>query len=452
MRLSGWGRFPIAECNVLCPRTEANLIAALAQVPSLATTIAPAIAPAIARGMGRAYGDSALNTHAIVSMTAFAHMLSFDAHSGVLVAESGVTLADVISVFLPRGWFVSVTPGTKFVTLGGAIAADVHGKNHHKDGSFGGFVAWIDIVGRDGVIRRCSRTENADLFEWTLGGMGLTGVILRCAIRLRRVESGWLRQRSIPAPNLAAAMSAFEDNTQSTYSVAWIDCLAKGANLGRSIVLLGEHALADELDVARRPAPFVTPRRRMRAMPFDAPGFALNQWSVRVFNALCWMKGAWGARETLVDWDSYFYPLDSIHQWNRIYGKRGFAQFQCVLPLATSRAGLEELLSVISASGQGSFLAVLKRMGPQDSRFSFPMEGYTLALDFPAHPKALALMERLDAITLAHGGRFYLAKDSRLSRATFEASDPRVADFRAMRSERGLDQTFSSIQSERLGL
>ncbi|MDP2357703.1 MAG: FAD-binding oxidoreductase [Beijerinckiaceae bacterium] len=444
MRLSGWGRFPVADCNVLRPRTQSDLLAALAK-----TT---ANAPAIARGLGRSYGDSALNTHATVSMTAFAHMLSFDAQRGLLVAESGVTLADVISVFLPRGWFVSVTPGTKFVTLGGAIAADVHGKNHHKDGSFGGCVEWIDVVGRDGVIRRCSRAENADLFAWTLGGMGLTGVILRAAIRLRRVESGWLRQRSIPAPNLAAAMSAFEDNAESTYSVAWIDCLASGANLGRSIVLLGEHALADELDVARRPAPFVTPARRALITPFDAPGWALNQWTVGAFNALYWLKGSRGGRETLVDWDSYFYPLDSIHQWNRIYGKRGFAQFQCVLPLAASRTGLEELLAVISASGHGSFLAVLKRMGAQDSRFSFPMEGYTLALDFPAHPKALALMERLDAITLAHGGRFYLAKDSRLSRAIFEMSDPRVADFRAMRSEHGLDQTFTSIQSERLGL
>lgn len=444
MRLSGWGRFPSADCNVLRPRTEADLLAALAQTGG--------DDKAIARGMGRAYGDSALNTHATISMLAFRHMISFDAQNGVLVAEAGVTLADIISVFVPRGWFVSVTPGTKFVTLGGAIAADVHGKNHHKDGSFGAFVDWIDVVGRDGVVRRCSRMENSDLFAWTLGGMGLTGVILRCAIRLRRVETAWLRQRSIPAPNLAAAMGAFEENAQSTYSVAWIDCLAKGESLGRSIVLLGEHALADELDVARRPAPLATPRRRMMTMPFDAPSFALNQWSVRAFNALYWWKGSRGSRDALVDWDSYFYPLDSIGQWNRIYGKHGFAQFQCVLPLAASRAGLEELLGAISTSGQGSFLAVLKRMGPQDSRFSFPMDGYTLALDFPAHPKALALMERLDAITLAHGGRFYLAKDARVSRAAFEASDARVADFRAMRTGGGLEQTFSSMQSERLGL
>ncbi len=198
--------------------------------------------------------------------------------------------------------------------------------------------------------------------------------------------------------------------------------------------MLGEHARAGELDAAKRAEPFRTPARRKLTTPFDAPAWALNQWSVRAFNALYWRRGSRGERESFVDWDSYFYPLDAIHQWNRIYGKRGFAQFQCVLPLASSRAGLEELLTAISASGQGSFLAVLKRMGPQESRMSFPMEGYTLALDFPAHPKALALMERLDAITLAHGGRFYLAKDSRMSRATFERSDPRAQDFRAMRA------------------
>ena len=438
--LSGWGRFPVAECNVVRPRSESELLAALTQ------------APVIPRGMGRAYGDSALNTHATVIMTAFRHMLSFNVQTGVLVAEAGVTLGDIIHVFLPRGWFPSVTPGTKLVTLGGAVAADVHGKNHHRHGSFGAFVEWLDVVCKDGAIRRCSREENADLFAWTIGGMGLTGVILRVAIRLQRVESGWISQRSIPARNLAAAMQAFEENAQATYSVAWIDCLAKGAELGRSIVLLGEHAAVGELDERKRAAPFSTPARRKLTTPFDAPAWALNQWSVRAFNSLYWMKGSRAARQTLVDWDSYFYPLDSIHEWNRIYGRRGFAQFQCVLPLASSRAGLEELLGAISASGQGSFLAVLKRMGPQDSRFSFPMEGYTLALDFPAHPKALAIMERLDAITLAHGGRFYLAKDSRMSRATFERSDARVEDFRAMRAGGNFEHAYNSLQSERLGL
>lgn len=447
-RLSGWGRFPAAECTVVRPRSERELVDALANAPDMTS----GATSAIARGMGRAYGDSALNPRATISMTAFRHMLSFDPDSGVLVAEAGVTFGDVIGVFLPRGWFPAVTPGTKFVTLGGAIAADVHGKNHHVRGSFGACVEWIDVLGREGIVRRCSRVEDPDLFAWTIGGMGLTGIVVRAAIRLQRVESGWIRQRSLPAANLDAAMAAFEESANATYSVAWIDCLAKGADLGRSIVLLGEHARVSELESSKRAAPFSTPARRKLTTPFDAPAWALNQWSVRAFNALYWRRGSRGARETFVDWDSYFYPLDSIHEWNRIYGKRGFAQFQCALPLEASRAGLTELLKAISASGQGSFLAVLKRLGRQDSRLSFPMEGYTLALDFPAHEKALAVMERLDAITLAHGGRFYLAKDSRMTRATFERSDPRIAAFRAMRMDGELDRTFSSLQSERLGL
>lgn len=440
MRLSGWGRFPVAECRVVTPRSEAELRAAITAGPS------------IARGMGRAYGDSALNRNATIRMSAFRHMLSFDAERGVLVAEAGVTIGEIIDAFLPRGWFPSVTPGTKFVSLGGAIAADVHGKNHHRHGSFGAFVEWVDVMGKDGVTRRCSREENTDLFAWTVGGMGLTGIILRAAIRLTPVESAWIRQRSAPAANLGEAMRIFEQSADATYSVAWIDCLAKGDALGRSIVLTGEHVRRNELDVSRRYEPFRTPARRKLTTPFDAPGWALNQWSVRAFNALYWARGSKGARETLVDWDSYFYPLDSIHEWNRIYGRRGFAQYQCVLPLKSSRAGLEELLTAISAAGQGSFLAVLKRMGPQESRFSFPMEGYTLALDFPAHEKALALMDHLDQITLAHGGRFYLAKDSRMARATFEASDLRVAAFRSRRSGDGSGASFSSLQSERLGL
>lgn len=444
MLLSGWGRFPRVDCNVARPRT----LEALRQ--------AVAAGPGIARGLGRAYGDSALAPRATIDMTGFRHMLAFAPETGALTAEAGVTLADVIERFLPRGWFPAVTPGTKRVTLGGMIAADVHGKNHHKVGSFGAFVDWIDLMGPDGALVRCSRAENADLFARTVGGMGLTGIIVRAAVRLARVETGWIRQTSSPAPNLDAAMQAFEASAEASYSVAWIDCLARGPDLGRSIVLLGEHARLDELDAPKRAAPFAAPARRRLVVPFDAPGWALNSWSVRAFNALYWRRGVAARGERLVDWDSYFYPLDALDDWNRIYGRRGFAQFQCVLPLEASAAGLRELLAAISASGQGSFLAVLKRLGPPRGAgapgLSFPMEGYTLALDFPVTARALALLDRLDAIALAHGGRFYLAKDARMSRAAFERSDARIEAFRRARAEAGLPGVFKSLQSERLSL
>lgn len=336
------------------------------------------------------------------------------------------------------------------MTLGGAIAADVHGKNHHRDGAFGAFVDWIDIMGTDGAVTRASREGNAELFAWTLGGMGLTGVILRAAIRLRPVQSGWIAQTTLPAQNLAEAMDAFESADDASYSVAWIDCLASGAALGRSLVMTGDHVGTDDLPQARRRHPYQTPRKRRLSVPFDAPAFALNRFSVRAFNALYWRRGLRAPRETLVDWDSYFYPLDAILGWNRIYGRRGFVQFQCALPLEASEAGLRALLSQTAAAGQGSFLAVLKRFGPQKSRFSFPMAGYTLALDFPANARSLSLLDRLDAIALDHGGRFYLAKDARMSAATLHRADPRAADFRAMRQETGRDRAFASAQSERL--
>lgn len=436
--LTGWGRYPRRRGAVLRPRNLDDLRAMVGK------------GGVVARGNGRAYGDSAIGSAATFDMRRLNRMLSFDAQTGCLVAEAGVILGDVIATFLPRGWFPWVTPGTKFVTLGGAIAADVHGKNHHRDGSFGNFVEWIDVMGADGEITRASREENADFFAWTVGGMGLTGVILRACIRLRPVESGWIAQQTVAAPNLAEAMDVFESANDATYSVAWVDCIASGAELGRSLVMTGEHADAEELPQTYRAHPFRTPPKRKLSVPFNAPTGILNRFSVRAFNAFYWRRAQRASRETLVDWDSYFYPLDAVLGWNRIYGRRGFLQFQCVLPLESSKAGLTALLSETAASGQGSFLTVLKRFGQQNGRFSFPMPGYTLALDFPVNARTFSLLDRLDAITLDHGGRFYLAKDARLAAATFRRSDPRADAFCAMRQESELDHAFASAQSERL--
>lgn len=440
MKLSGWGRYPVAECTVTAPRTPD----ALAEARSSG--------PLIARGNGRAYGDSALNEDNTVSMRHFNRIIGFDEVTGQLTAEAGVLLGDVIDAFLPRGWFPAVTPGTKFVTLGGMAAADVHGKNHHIDGGFGNYIDWLDIMGPDGTVTRASREANADLFDWTVGGMGLTGVILRMAIRLRRVETGWIRQRAQAASNLAAAMEAFEAAHDAPYSVAWIDCLSTGDMLGRSIVMLGEHAPLDRLPTRFRQIPFGPPPRKKHKVPFNLPGFALNRWTVSAFNAAYYRVNARKTGTTYVPWDTYFYPLDSILGWNRIYGRRGFLQFQCVLPEDTARAGLEKLLRSIAHAGQGSFLAVLKKMGPEGGRLSFPMPGYTLALDFPVSDKVVTLMDQLDRITLDHGGRFYLAKDARLSSDILHAADPRADAFAAMRRDTGADTAFASLQSERLGL
>jgi FAD/FMN-containing dehydrogenase len=440
MKLAGWGRYPVHETCLHAPRTEAALLELIQQ------------GGLIARGNGRSYGDSAVSRRNTVHMRHFNRMVAFDPTSGQLTAEAGVLLGDVITAFLPRGWFPWVTPGTKFVTLGGMVAADVHGKNHHCYGSFGHCVDWIDVIGADGRTLRCSRQQNTELFDWTIGGMGLTGVILRVAFRLRRVETAWVRQFTIPAANLDAAMAVFEREQNTTYSVAWIDCLRSGGGLGRSLVMLGEHARLEELSGDQRQRPFGARIRRKLTVPINAPSGLLNSVTVRTFNGLYYWNGTRKAGTRLVDWDSYFYPLDAIPGWNRIYGRKGFAQFQCVLPLESSRAGLGALLELTSRAAAGSFLAVLKRFGAQQSRFSFPMEGYTLALDFPVNRDTLALMTALDGITIEHGGRIYLAKDSRMTAEMLRSSDPRTEHFIRMRDGAGLRASFQSQQSQRLAL
>lgn len=441
MKLSGWGRFPQLDVQLHHPRDLDRLRDLVLGQPKL-----------IARGNGRAYGDSALNATATVQMGHLNRLLAFDAATGQVVAEAGATLGDLIQAFLPLGWFPAVTPGTKYVTLGGAIAADVHGKNHHRDGSFRSCVDWIDVMGADGQITRCAPDVNPLLFDHTLGGMGLTGIILRAALRLRSVETAWIGQTTQAAPHLRAVMQMFEQAQGASYSVAWIDALAEGPAMGRALVMLGEHARRDDLPANLRARPLEAPTRTPRSLPFDLPSGLLNRHSMRAFNALYYRAGQRQLGKSWVDWDRFFYPLDALLGWNRAYGRAGFAQFQCVLPLDTAQPGLTALLRAIADSGCGACLAVLKRFGAQTSAFSFPMEGYTLALDFAVNPAMLALLDRLDQITLDHQGRFYLAKDSRMRADVFHRAESRLPAFQAARRALGAQARFCSAQSERLAL
>lgn len=436
--LSGWGRYPVVDCNVLRPRSEEGAVALLDRSPT-----------AIARGNGRSYGDASLNPGATIDMRQLDHLIEFDPETGQLVCEAGILLADLIDVMLPRGWFPPVTPGTKLVTIGGMIGADVHGKNHHSASSFCDHVAWLDLATADGKVLRCSSEQHPDLFAATCGGMGLTGLILRVSFRMKSIETSAVRQRTFRAATLTEAFELFESSLAWTYSVGWIDCLSGGRNLGRSVIFLGEHARPDELPAKRRQIPLARPHRSRKRVPVNFPSFAVGRTPVRIFNRLYYAMQRPG--DAIVDIDPYFYPLDVIHDWNRIYGPRGFVQYQCVLPLAASRSGMTQLLTEIAAKGSASFLAVLKRMGQQSFGFlSFPLEGYTLALDFPATPSNLRLLERLDAITVEHGGRVYLAKDARMGASAFAAGYPRLAEFRAVRERYGLDRRFSSLLSKRL--
>ncbi len=432
MRLSGWGRYPAVEAKPL-PFTDHHSFASrLAAEESIITY-----------GNGRSYGDSAL-AERFVPFRRRDRMLDFDPSSGLLTCEAGVLLSEILEAFLPRGWFLQVTPGTKLITVGGAIAADVHGKNHHVDGCFGDTVQSLELMLADGSCVRCSRQENPELFHATCGGMGLTGIILQASFYLQKVPSAVIEQGTIKTGNLEETFQAFEKYANWPYSVAWIDCLAARRSLGRSLLMVGRFAPIGSHAYAPR---------KTKTVPCHFPGWVLNTSSVRAFNALYYARIRSRISLSFADVDSFFYPLDAINNWNRIYGPKGFIQYQFILPKMHSYAGLEKILGKISQSGMASFLAVLKLHGPANANFlSFPLEGYSLALDFKIQPGLLSLLNELDSIVLTHKGRIYLAKDARMSRETCDTGYPQIERFRALRTSLGLQKKFNSLQSQRLGL
>ena len=442
MKVSGWGNYPAIEADVKVARRKGEAPNCMRALESL-----------IARGLGRSYGDSSLNSH-IISTLGLNRLLFFDDTQGIVTCEAGVSLKELIDIFLPRGWFLAVTPGTKFVTVGGAIAADIHGKNHHREGTFTEHVLSFDMLLPTGDSVTCSRSENADMFKSVCGGMGLLGIILTATFRLKKIETSCIKSRTQRAKNLDTIMDLFEEHEQSTYSVAWIDCLAKGRNLGRSILMLGEHATAKDLGEWKMSGNSLAVKDRKKiSVPFNLPNFALNNLTVKSFNCLYYRRHASGPREALVDYDAFFYPLDALYQWNRIYGSRGFTQYQCVLPKASSRQGLHKILTAIGERGLGSFLAVLKLFGRgNDNLISFPMEGYTLALDFPITPGLFDFLNELDRVVLEHGGRLYLAKDVRMGKDMFMSSYPNAGKFVQFKHSIDKDNRLQSLQSKRLGV
>jgi len=432
MEMHGWGRYPRLDCHATQPKTAAECAHTVASVGSL-----------IARGLGRSYGDSSL-AEEVLQTRYLDQMLEFDAGQGLLTCAAGVSLQEILQTFVPRGWFLPVTPGTRFVTVGGAIASDVHGKNHHAAGSFSRHVSAMEILLGNGECVIATPTQRRDLFESTCGGMGLTGVILKASLRLQRVRSSLIRVTTVKAPDLQTALYEFERNESATYSVAWIDCLARGRSLGRSILMLGEHA---------NEGPLVVSAAQPRSVHLEFTGALVNAFTVRMFNALYFHKNFRATRSRMVPLEPYFYPLDALADWNRLYGRRGFLQYQFVIPKEAGPAGLRGLIERIAASGQGSFLAVLKLLGRGNGYpLSFPFEGYTLALDFKAEPAVFDLLRELDSQVLDLGGRLYLAKDGRMSQATFQAGYPKWMEFEAVRAKYHAHGKFSSAQSRRLGL
>jgi len=394
-------------------------------------------------GNGRSYGDSALSKNIIYTRNKD-YFLDFDEKNGILYVESGILLSEILEFFIPKGWFLKVTPGTKQITIGGAIASDIHGKNHHIEGCFSECVKEFTIMLPNKEIVKCTKEGTPELWKATCGGQGLTGVILDAKIELKKIKSKNIEQTTIKTKNLKETFEAFEKYSNMPYSVAWIDCLAKEENIGRSLLMVGD--FSDDGDLNYK-------LKKTKTIPFNFPTFALNKLSVKAFNWLYYNKVKNKISNQKVDIDTFFYPLDAINHWNRIYGKNGFTQYQFILPKNNSYKGLKEILKTIANSGKGSFLAVLKLYGKaNDNWLSFPLEGYSLALDFKIEKGVFELLDILDTIVLKYGGRIYLTKDVRVSKKVFEKGYPNIEKFREFRKKNNMYEKFQSLQSKRVDI
>ena len=433
---TGWGRVLRAEMDAARPERIADLAKALQAADRRGV---------IVHAGGRSYGDAALNSGGQAILTGrLNRLLDFDPASGMLVAEAGVTFDDLRRLFLPRGFLSPVTPGTAFATLGGAVAHDVHGKNQDRAGNFGRHLAWLDLMLPSGEIRRLMPDD--PLFRATVAGLGLTGVVIAVAFKMMTVPSRFVSSHERRVRNLDEFLDALEEvRRTATYSVGWIDALAQGSSLGRGIVESADPAPPREGEHYRE--------AKLRRVPFDFPAIALNPLTIGLFNAQHWHRVPARGRERRVPYDRFLYPLDAIKGWNRLYGRRGFHQFQCLLPEANSRKALRSILETCVGSRAASFLGVLKTMGQQGTGLlSFGGRGHTLALDFPARPGVGDLLVRLERMVLDHGGCIYAAKDSRMSPAAFAAMYPGLPAFRAILAEIDPGQRMMSDLARRLAI
>jgi len=441
-RLSGWGGNRRVLCELVEPEVPEELRRRLRQRRGL-----------IARGLGRSYGDPALNEGGlVVGMRRMDRYLSFDPNTGALHCEAGVSLEQIIRDFTPRGFFPLITPGTKFVTIGGCIANDVHGKAHHAQGSFVTCVDSLRVLLASGEVVTCSRDELPDLFWGTFGGMGLLGIVLSAKLRLRPIETAYYKQRAIAASDLASMLSLLDESDHSyPYSVSSLDALATGEHLGRGVLNVGDHATLTELppEFAKDPL-LVKPKARL-TVPFDLPEWTLNPLSIRVVNAA--IMRIQMHKPTYVHYEDFCYPLDILNSWNRGYGRRGFTQYQFVVPFRDGLQNLQCILGAMSSAGELPFLNILKRFGQASGGvLSFPCEGYTFAIDFPIRRNTVALTRRLDAMVLEAGGRIYLGKDSFVEAATFRAMYPRLDEWLAIKAKYDPQHVFVSDLGRRVGL
>jgi decaprenylphospho-beta-D-ribofuranose 2-oxidase len=429
---SGWGGYPVQKSNLFKPKSTQEYSKYLNQKDTF-----------IARGMGRSYGDSAIGDN-LLKTTSCDHFILFDTTTGIFTAEAGITLHEILKVIVKKGWFLPVTPGSSLVTLGGAVASDVHGKNHHIAGTFSQHVISLTLLTGKNEIVTTSKEKLNELFRATCGGMGLTGIILTVTIKLIPIRSALISQKITKANSLEECCELFEEHNNSTYSVAWIDCLISGKQMGRSILITGEHLDNGSLNDTIKNSHITIPNYKL--------SYLMNNITIKMFNNFYWIK----ARQNKIDnvrMFSYFYPLDTIGNWNKLYGKAGFLQYQFVLPKEYGITNMRKVLSKILSSGETPYLSVLKKFGPANENFlSFPIEGYTLALDFKFSNKIIELLHKLDDIIIEMGGKIYLTKDAVMKERTFKKTYSKWEEFEHIRHNYGALGKFSSAQSKRLGL
>lgn len=429
-----WGRYPRRPQSGVTFFWPDELKSALKNVSNGA--------PVLPVGLGRSYGDVPLNSDGqLLFVRHLNRLLAFDPASGILKCEAGVSLQQVLEFAVPRGWFLPTTPGTKFVTIGGAIANDVHGKNHHKVGTFGRHVHTFELLRSDLQHLHCSRHENFNYFAATIGGLGLTGVITQAELQLVRIPGSRLRTETVRFRNLQEYFELSEQSDQQwDFTVSWVDCLSQGEHLGRGLFNRG-HFIADESKNLLNLHPRLN-------VPFDAPNFLLSPLTMKIFNSLYYNKQASRIKSAEVDFDGFFYPLDKINNWNRLYGPRGFLQYQFVVPTEAAFRAMTMIFRRLTRSKKGSFLAVLKKFGPLPSPglLSFPMPGHTLALDLPANdPDVMTMLTELDHIVMENGGRVYPAKDARMSAEVFRRSFPRYQEFMKLKDPKFLSDFWRRV-------
>ena len=444
--LAGWGRYPTVSGLATRPERRADVKSALLDRED---------APILAFGLGRSYGDAALirNGRAILTRR-LDRIIDFDPKTAWLRCEAGVSIKELIDLFVPRGFFPPVVPGTQFVTLGGALANDIHGKNHHVDGTFADHVRRVEILTASGEIVTCDAQEEPALFWATVGGLGLTGVILAMDLKLCPIANPLIEMESVRVENLDHFFEVNAESSSFTHTVSWIDSVTTGQSLGRGIYMRGQHAVEgtpEAPSILNKAAAAISP---VLDVPIDGPAWLMNNLTMRAFNIAYFRKHPKGTVSTVTHYEPFFFPLDFVRNWNRIYGKRGMLQYQLVVPHDPEHLAIREVLDTVTQAGMASFLSVIKEFGDDvHSGLSFPAPGVTLALDFPNRGQTLLdMLDRLDSIVAAAGGRVYLGKDARLSRATFQRMYPEWETWKEVRDTWDPDMVFQSDLGLRLGL